>query len=425
MDKQLIKNIILEWQRESLNAVLLKRKHHFDIHVNYVLVGVRRAGKSSLLYQDIQQNVNERVVPANGFLYINFEDERLADLTVEDLGVLLDCYYELFENKKPFVYLDEIQQVDGWEKFVRRLADQKYRVMVTGSNAKMLSSEIAGVLGGRFISREIFPFSFLEYLQYHQVELFNNWYYDSTVRSRIFRYFEDYFQYGGFAETFSQSNKREWLNSLYQKILIGDVVIRNKIRSPRVLRLLARKIAESVLQPVSQNRLMHIIKASGDSISYPVLHDYLDYMEEAYVIFSIPNLNSPLTEQTTTMKRYFIDNGILNLFYVDGKTKLLENLVASHLNSLYRNTQEDTRLYYYNKNVEIDFCIPENKTAIQVCHSLSDDETYRREVSAMRSFLRAYPEYHGIILTYNDERTIEEESFLIEVIPVWRWILNS
>lgn len=424
MDKQILKSIILERQREAVNAVIVQRDQFFERNTNYVLVGVRRAGKSYLLYQDIQNSIQKGEINEDGFLYINFEDERLGDMQATNLGVLLDCYHELFNFEKPFIYLDEVQQVEGWEKFVRRLADQKYKVMVTGSNAKMLSREIAGALGGRFIPREIYPFSFSEYLRYQNITLHKNWVYDIPLKTQVVRLLDDYFYFGGFSECFGQQNKREWLNALYQKILIGDIVIRNRIRSPRVFRLLARKIAESVMQPVSQNRLLHIVKSAGDTISYPALCDYLDYMEDAYVTFSIPNLASPLTEQMTTMKRYFVDNGILNLFMTYGDSKLLENLVAIHLNRLFRNTQEENRLFYYNKNVEVDFCIPEIHTAIQVSYSLSDDETFRREVSALQSFLRVYPDYRGIIITFNDERLMEENNN-IEIIPVWKWMLET
>ena len=148
-------------------------------------------------------------------------------------------------------------------------------------------------------------------------------------------------------------------------------------------------------------------------------------MEDAYLIFSVPNLVSPLTEQQTIVKRYFADNGILNLFLTDGETKLLENIVAIHLNTLYHNTPEETRLFYYNKGVEVDFCIPETNTAIQVSYKIDDIDTYEREVRGLAKFLKAFKHYHGLIVTWDTERQINEEGVSIEVVPVWKWIRNK
>ena len=174
MDKQIIKTIIIEKQVAIPSYELTHRKITFGDKANYVLVGLRRAGKSYLLYQDIQTRINEGNATVENILYINFEDERLSYMKAEELGTILDSYMELYPDLQPLIYLDEIQNIDGWEKFARRLADSKYRVMITGSNAKMLSKEIASTLGGRYIPREIFPFSFKEYLAYHHVPIEKN-----------------------------------------------------------------------------------------------------------------------------------------------------------------------------------------------------------------------------------------------------------
>lgn len=422
MDKQIIKTIITEKQNAVTKYSVIKRNFDFDLSANYVLVGLRRAGKSYLLYYDIQKQINSGEKSKEDILYINFEDERLSFENASELGEILDAYYELYPQRIPLIYLDEIQIVSGWEKFARRLADSKYRVMITGSNAKMLSREIASSLGGRFIPKEIPPFSFKEYNRYKGIELGNNWLYDSTVCATVANSFDEYFYNGGIAESFPLSDKREYLNSLYQKILVGDIVERNGIRNPRVFRLLVRKLADSVMQPSSISRLHHIVCSSGDKISLGVLKDYLGYMEEAYLFFSIPNLASPITEQTTIQKRYMADNGLLNLFMLNGQTKLLENIVAIELNRRYRNTQEETLLYYYNKNVEIDFCIPSEKLAIQVSYSLTDSNTYEREVGALDSFLKKNPDYSAMIVTRDQQNRIELDGHTIDVLPVWKWL---
>lgn len=426
MNKQIIKTIIGEKQKEIEELNLLSRGNLFEDNSNYVLIGIRRAGKSYTLYQDILRHLSDDKATIEDILYVNFEDERIASISSDELGDVLTAYQEMYDQKRPLVYLDEIQNITGWEKFARRLSESKYRVMITGSNAKMLSHDIASSLGGSYIQRDIYPFSFKDYLRYHDITLEKNWQYMPDVRLKVVRHFNDYFYHGGFAESFDKSNKREWLTSLYQKILMGDIVERNKVRNPRVLRLLARKLADSVMQPTTLKRLEHIIKSSGDSISQTILKDYLEYMEDAYLIFSVPNLVSPLTEQQTITKRYFSDNGILNIFLFNGETKLLENLVAIQLNTLYHNTKEELRLFYYNKGVEVDFCIPEACLAIQVSYNIDDDETYEREVEGLIKFLSAYRNYHGIIITWDTEKTIEKDNIPpIEVIPIWKWIINS
>ena len=170
-------------------------------------------------------------------------------------------------------------------------------------------------------------------------------------------------------------------------------------------------------------RLEHIIKSTGDSISPSVLKDYLGYMEDAYLIFSVPNLVSPLTEQQTIVKRYFADNGILNNFLINGETKLLENLVAIHLHKKYRNTEDERRLFYYSKGAEVDFCIPETSEAIQVSYSIDDPLTYEREVGGLSKFLKAYKQYRGVVVTWDTERQIVENGEKIDVIPIWKWLL--
>ena len=423
MDKQIIKTIIGEKQQEISQIKLLQRAERFDERASYVLTGMRRAGKSYTLYQDMQSKLDHGVAQPEDFLYINFEDERIASIEAKELGQILDAYREMFDQTHPYIYLDEIQAIEGWEKFARRLTESKHRVMITGSNAKMLSKEISSTLGGSYIQRDIYPFSFGEYLRYHGIELGKNWEYNPQLRLTVIRHFQTYFYYGGIAESFEQTNRREWLTSLYQKIVLGDIVERNKIRNPRILRLLVRKLADSLMQPTSLKRLEHIIRSTGDSISPTVLKDYLGYMEDAYLTFSVPNLASPMTEQQTLVKRYFADNGILNNFLVNGETKLLENIVAVHLNKLYHNTPEEIRLFYYHKNAEVDFCIPEAELAIQVSYSIDDIDTYEREAGGLAKFLKTYKNYRGIIVTWDTERTITEAGTTIEVMPVWKWLL--
>lgn len=425
MDKQIIKSIIIEKQDAILNYRIIHRDQIFGDTANYVLVGLRRAGKSYTLYQDIQDRVAAKKSKIEEVLYINFEDERLNGINVDELQLIVDCYKELYPNNAPIIYLDEIQIIEGWEKFARRLADSKYRVMITGSNAKMLSTEIASTLGGRYITREIFPFSFKEYLLYKGISVDNNWLFHQQIKAQIAKLFDSYLHEGGIAESIDQTDKREYLNALYQKILLGDIVVRNNIRNARVFRFVAKKLACNVMQPLSLSRIQHMVKSTGDNISLPVLKDYVEYMQDAYLLFCIPNLATSLAEQNSIQKRYVIDNGILNLFLFQGETSLLENIVAIELNRRFRNTQEDTRLYYYNRNVEVDFCIPQEKLAIQVSYNIDDATTQDREIGALKKFLQVFPDYNGIVITRDSRKEITlNEDKTIKVIPVWEWLLE-
>ena len=426
MEKDVIKTIIVGKQRDIPKLHLQRRNVTFGDFTSYVVVGLRRAGKSYMLYQDIQTRIAEGKNTPQDILFVNFEDERLTGTKAAELNTLLEAYQELYgTDRKPLVYLDEIQNVQGWEKFARRLADEGYRVMITGSNATMLSREIASTLGGRYIPRVLAPFSFIEYLEYEGTVLSDNWQYDSYAKADVARLFGEYLRYGGIAESFRQPDRREYLNALYQKILVGDIVERNRIRNTRIFRLLARKLADSVMQPTSLSRLQHIVKSTGDSISLTVLKDYIDYMSQAYLTFDVPNMASSMTERETLKKRYFADNGILNLFLHEGDTKLLENIVAIDLYNGLRDTDDEPHLFYYSRTSEVDFCIPELNLAIQVTYSIADSATFERETGGLVKFLKAFPQYEAIIITRDEQRTIMREGVEIRIIPVYQWLLRK
>ncbi|MDR0894564.1 MAG: ATP-binding protein [Prevotellaceae bacterium] len=424
MDKRVIKAVIAAHQQAIGRVQLVERPIGFEEEANYVLVGIRRAGKSYQMFQDIQHRIKSGKVVLEDCLYINFEDERIASIEANELGMILDCYAEMYDNRKPQIYLDEIQNIIGWEKFARRLADAKYRVLITGSNASMLSRDIATTLGGRYIVREVFPFSFHEFLTYHQVDPKDNWEYLPDKRLQVIKLFDSYFHNGGFAETFPLANKREWLNSLYRKILLGDIIARYDIRNANAIRLLARKLAESVMQPSTQARLLNIIKASSTGISRNTLADYLTYMNDVYLTFSISNYTDSLAERSSICKRYYYDNGLLANFLIDAETKLLENVVAIDLLRRYGSGESDG-LFYYNKGVEVDFYIPDKRMALQVSYSIDDPLTREREVKALSRLAEVFSLDKVAIVTRDEEDTLIENGLRIEVVPVWKWLLRE
>ncbi len=418
MNKDVIKSIITAKQREILSIDLFERPVDIEENMNYVFVGLRRAGKSYLLYQHIQMFVKTGRAAIEDILFVSFEDERLGDLKAKNLGLLLEAYQEL-HSRKPIVFLDEIQNIKGWEKFARRLADSKYRVFITGSNAQMLSKEIYTTMGGRFLVKEVFPFSFEEYLKFNKIHLSKNWEYNSDLCAKIVRFFKDYFYHGGFAEAFFLQDKRNYLNSLYQKILLGDILARNSIRNDSAIRILVKKLADSVLQPTAANRLKNIISSTGVSISRNTLMDYLKFLEDSYLIFSISNYSDKLSDRETIKKRYFWDNGLLNIFLFDSDTKLLENMVAIKLKKIY-----GENLFYYRKNVEVDFFVPSEKRAIQVSYSIEDETSREREIKALLKLSEVYFLKELEIITFSEDDTITENGKMIKIVPIWKWLLR-
>lgn len=416
MRRDIIKLLIAEYQQKVVNVEFQVRPYVLEDSLNYVFVGLRRAGKSYFMYQQIHYLLKSGH-SKDEILYFNFEDDRIALMTTSDLDLIKVCYEEMFDCR-PIFFLDEIQNVENWEKFVRRLADQGYRVYVTGSNAKMLSSEIATTLGGRFVVQHIYPFSFSEYLTSQGVDMTDpvTFYRD---RISITKAYQTYFQYGGLPELIQVKDKRAWLSNLYQKIFFGDLISRYQVRNDFALRVLIRKLAESVKQASSFNRLANVVSASGKKISTDTVIDYLTYLKETWICFPLENISAKLSDKESNKKYYFIDNGILNLFLIDPNTSLLENQVAIQLHRMYGDD-----VFYYQQGVEVDFYVLSDQIAIQVCYSMHDVETRKRELNALYKIAQHIDIKKMMIITMDDEELIQEKGFEVEVVPVWKWLLK-
>ena len=418
LDKNLAKKLIIENQQMVGSLSFIRRNIEFEPHSCYVLVGLRRAGKSYLLYQRIHDLLAQGHT-IEEFLYFNFEDDRLEDIRQSDLDTIKQAYEELYEHQ-PIFMLDEIQLVDGWEKFARRLADYKYIVYITGSNAKMLSKEISTTLGGRYMIQNVYPFSFAEYLKAKDIQLEKQWeYLDNTPIKRVFN---EYFHFGGLPELVLRAEqfKREWLGNLYNKIYFGDLISRYNIRNTVALKVLIRKLALSVKQPQSYNRLANQVSTVTGKIKQETIVDYLEYIKDTCMIFSLENICAKLQDKNSTQKYYFIDNGLLNLFLLDPDTSLLENLTAIYLHEKYG---ED--LYYYNDNVEVDFCLFEQGKAFQVSYSIQDSTTRERETKALIAYAKRYDGSQLYIITMDEEEEIKLDGCTIQVIPIWKMLLKG
>ena len=417
MTKDLIKLLISEYQAYVSQVELIPRNVELVDGLNYVFVGLRHAGKSYLMFQRIAQLI-EQGHKREEILYFNFEDDRIDSLDAKDLDLIKTCYEEMYDTR-PIFFLDEIQLVDRWEKFARRLADQKYQVYITGSNAKMLSSEIATTLGGRYMIHEVYPYSLREYLNasgidtYEKNALF-------TFGKQIVKLANTYFQHGGLPETVGMKEPRSWMSNLFSKIFFGDLVARYRIRNDYALRVMIRKMAESVKQPLSYNRIASIVSSTGKKLSTDAAIDYVEYMTETWLILPYENLYGKLQDKESNRKYYFTDNGLLHLFLVDANTSLLENIVAVTLRRKYG----DGSYFWNSKNAEVDFVVPEEGLAVQVSYSMADADTFKRETDGLLKLHSVQPINKMIVVTMEEESIVEKDGYHIELVSLWKWLLR-
>lgn len=416
MNKELFRAIISENQEFIGSIPLVERPLHLEESGNYVFVGVRQAGKSYLLYQRVKELLGCGI-NLQDIVYVNFDDERLLGMTTDDFDLILQAYYSM-HGGQPIFFFDEIQNVDGWANFARRLANQKYRVYVTGSNAKMLSRDIETVLGGRYLSVHVFTYSFEEYLKAIGISVSGGSQYGRKA-NELQRHFRTFFEWGGFPELVNFREKRVWLNSLYNRIFFNDLVVRHKVKNEDSLRMCIRRLAESVMQPCSLNRLSNLVKSTGMPCSPSTVMEYVRYLKESCLLISLDNYVSKFVDKETVKKHYFIDNGLLHLFINNPDTALLENLCAINLYKRY-----GKGVYYFNRNIEVDFYVPDEKLAIQASFRMSEEATLEREIKALVALHGLYETERNLIITYEDEGIMERDGIKIEIIPVWKWLLD-
>lgn len=418
MNRDSLKYIIEDQKSSYLNNPLIPRSVQLEANVNYCFVGIRRTGKSYMMFQQIRELLN-RGVPLSQIMYVNFEDERLVEMGTEDLNTILEIGLELSGAEAvPYLFFDEIQNVPGWEKFARRLADAKYHVNITGSNSKMLSREIASTLGGRFISVQIFPYTFGEYLAakgQEQKEIIS-----TKDRAKIAALYYEYVTYGAFPELVNIKNKRMLLSTIYQTLYLGDIIARNNISNNFAIKLILKKIAESITKPLSFTRLTNILKSTGAKISTQTAINYVDAITDSYMLFTLQNYAAKLVDKETAPKYYFMDTGLLGLLAIHCESAQLENLVAIELVRRYG----QDNVFFFENNVEIDFYVPARNLAIQVSlRALDDFDTRERETGAFVKFRKFMPEAECLLITNSEEAELDCAGVPIHVLPAWKWLL--
>lgn len=420
ISKEIIRQCLQDKRDEIDSAEVILRPFDFEDKGNYVFVGVRHVGKSYMMYQRVKQ-LQASGIGWDEILFVDFEDERLSEIDTNDLNLFIEVHLETY-GKRPYIFLDEVQNVEGWDKFARRLANAKYNVYITGSNAKMLSKDVATTLGGRFFIVDVYPYSFQEYLTASGITLAKGWEYSTIQKSEVIRAFREYFYFGGLPEIGTFKSKRSMLSSLYQKIYLGDICTRNQIKNDKILNILIKKIAESVKQPLSFNRLRNIVVSTGSSITVPTTIDYVGHVVDGWLLLPIENEIAKLADKESVKKYYFIDNGLLNLFLINPETSLLENMVAVHLCRTYGKDN----VSYYKDEREIDFVVAEERLAVQVSYSIKEEETLKREVTPLTHFAQTHSEWKLQIVTFDEQATLNPTADIsIDVVPIWKWLLCS
>lgn len=424
MQRSLLKQIIIDQNATALPEPYIERQALSDLmqHARtqqiMVISGVRRCGKSALI-QRLRQ-----LQPQQSAYYLNFDDERLLDFELGDCQMLWELLIELYGEQDHF-YFDEIQNVPGWERFVRRLQDNNKQVWVTGSNAHMLSRELGTHLTGRYIPTTLYPYSFAEFLIFKEVDHdINPQTMTSQQRAHMKYLFNEFLQNGGFPH-YLHHLSQDYLQALYESILYRDIIVRYGVQNERALRELALFVASHIGKRISFNKLKsHINVRNAATVS-----DYCYYLESAYLAFFITRYDSSLKKQTQANKKgYLIDTALAQLIgfhFSEDRGRLLENCV---LLELKRRSQGE--IYYHHIQYECDFVIKQGSQitqAIQVTCDVSDPQTYQREINGLIDAMQTYQLSEGWLLTedehFDTTAPRSDQAFTIYVRPVWEWLI--
>jgi hypothetical protein len=431
MNKEKIKQLIVEHKERFLKPVnLIRRDSQAFIEKVLkqkeiiVISGVRRAGKSSLMKLITGDLINQDKVPENNILYLNFEDERFIEFKHSDFEILLETYLELYHpDGRQYFFLDEIQNIPGWEKWVNRLYEfENIKIFITGSNASLLSSEIASALTGR--NRQIvnFPFSFHEFLRFKQEEIKPTDLYLREKKLKLKKLFQEYTSMGGFPEVL-KNRDLTLLEQYFKDIIYRDVIARYNIRNIHEIRELALFLASNIGTIQSYQNLQNLINVK----SLNTIKNYLEIFESVYLFLRVDLFDFSVKRQIyNPSKIYTTDIALANSIaftFSRNLGRLYENIVCIEL--MRRN--QDIFYWKSKNNQEVDFLIKkglEIEAAIQVCTSLSNDKIKKREIESLLEAKRTLNARNLIILTEDEEDEITENSVKIIITPIWKWLLN-
>ena len=419
-----IEKVLLE-QQDELEAlegeVLIHRPEEDLINLNsklaQVVIGVRRSGKSTLCFNALRK-------AGVHYAYANFDDERLEELETKDLDNVLQTLYKIY-GKFDYLFLDEIQNIDGWPLFVNRLLRQRIHIIITGSNAKLLSTELATHLTGRHHKIELFPFSFKDWCSIKEVD-----YTRLTTKNKglLSKAYDEYFRQGGFPALVSgEENPKEYINTLIDNIISQDIKKRYKIRNIDALKRLAHYILNETPTLIVKDTLQNIIGIKSER----TLGNYLMYLNQTYLISTISKYSSRSRERARNEKSYAIDVAFMdkreNAFSGENLSWRLETIV--YLELLRRKTGTENDIYYYQgRSAEADFVVCDgNKTlaVYQVSYDISNDKTRKREIKGCIAGAKATKCDNLFLITDHESEIIEEDGYTIHVVPIWEWLTRE
>ena len=389
-----------EWILKLDNGIKREKFNESNIVSNFALIisGVRRCGKSTLLSQILCEQKK--------FYYLNLEDPRLEGFNLSDFNRIEKIFKE-DHGEKGIYFFDEIQNIDKWENFIRYLVDRKEKVVLTGSNASLLSRELGTKLTGRHLDIQLFPFSYNEFLRLYSL-------------SPSHKSYETFLSKGGFPE-FLKSNNPIVLHELLNDVIMRDIVNRFRIRNSSLL----KKIAIYLISHVGKEFSFNSLKKMFQIKSVQTVIDYVSYFEDSYILFTVPKFSYSYKQQQVSPKKiYSIDNGLSNINSVSfskDKGRMLENAVFLSLRRKYNH------IFYFREEGECDFIVKEKDKiieVIQVCWEINE-ENKEREVNGLKEAMKKFKLDEGLILTFNQEDNFQIENNKISVLPAWKWLLEK
>ncbi|MCL5055805.1 MAG: ATP-binding protein [Firmicutes bacterium] len=428
--KEVFKQIIIEFHQSKLPEIIDREiTIKTDLDKIISIIGPRRSGKTYLLFQTIKKL--QPAIPKETMIYINFEDERL-DIKKEDLSFILEAYKELYPQNplnQLHLFFDEIQNVSGWESFTRRIYDHyTKKIFITGSNSKLLSSEIATSLRGRTIKYEIFPLDFNEFLKFKNQQITSKDIYAIEKKGLIKSLFSEYFKYGGFPEVILHEDKNiklKILQEYFDVMIYRDIVERYQVKNLPSLKFFIKRIIENVGSPLSVNNIFNELKSQGYKISKDTLYEYLFYLEAVYFLLPVKKYSkSVLKSELSQRKEYGIDNGFISSLTFNDKEMLgamLENLLAKEFYLV------GYEVFYFRGEKECDFVLvkEDNLIPVQVSYEITNKKTFERELAGLLEACEYLGVKQGIIMTYDEKDTIKKNDVEIKILPAYQFRLTK
>lgn len=437
--KNLFKQLINDFQRQKIpqpTQRFLDIPHlSSNVRKAIVFIGMRRSGKTWAMYQLIHKLIDSGISQKQ-ILYMNFEDSRLEDVKGSDLHGILEAYFELHpsyvDSEELHFFFDEIHEVPGWEKFIRKLLDtEKMKIYLSGSSAKLLSKEIATSLRGRTITREIFPYNFSEYLIHRKISLPESVeHLNFKEKAIITSHSQEFLKWGGFPETIetAPSLHRELLQGYIDSVIYRDIIDRYQVTNSAVLKRFITHCLQNAATLFSLNKVYQTLKSQGFSLSKNTLYQFLSYLEDAYCIFSMGIFHPSVSKSSLKPKKiYPVDQGLISAYgwhQEFQKASTLETAVFLHLR------RQKDQCYYYNtaSGREIDFLTLDTEGILrltQVAFTIKNSETMDREVSALLEAMQELKVPQGTIVTLDEEKEFLFAEGKIKCIPIWKFMLSE